>query len=409
MDSKSDQLLAIKVMRLSRPLLYNPPVVESDPWDLPGKYLEHCVPSDSFDPTENISVENNVILPQGFGTIYLGETFQSYLRVQNTASQVVTNVVVKAELQTAAQRLQLTKKNVPPIDLQPQQSVDEILNHEVTEIGTHILVCEVTYKSATGDPMTSSRYYKFQVQKPLDVKTKFYNAESDDVYLEAQIQNITAGPIFLEKVSLDPSPLFKVLSLNDFPSVGNPPSDSSLFGPVNVVQCGEIRQYLYCLQPRAEARLDSRALRGESNIGKLDLVWRTSLGDRGRLQTSQLQRMAPNYGNIRLTIEKLPNPVELHKPINLVCRITNTSERPVELSLVYETRSKPTALLWTGISNRPLDKIESNCWAEITLNLIPILPGLQSISGLRLVDLFLKRTYDYDDLAQVLVLPRIMQ
>jgi len=79
--------------------------------------------------------------------------------------------------------------------------------------------------------------------------------------------------------------------LNDFPSGGNPSSDTLLFGPVNVVQCGEVRQYLYCLQPRAEALLDSRALRGESNIGKLDLVWRTSLGDRGRLQTSQLQRM----------------------------------------------------------------------------------------------------------------------
>ena len=61
------QFVLFSVMRLSRPLLYNPPVVESDPWDLPGKYLEHCVPSDSFDPTENISVENNVILPQGFG------------------------------------------------------------------------------------------------------------------------------------------------------------------------------------------------------------------------------------------------------------------------------------------------------------------------------------------------------
>jgi hypothetical protein len=32
-------------------------------------------------------------------------------------------------------------------------------------------------------------------------------------------------------------------------------------------------------------------LRGESNIGKLDLIWRTAIGDRGRLQTSQLQRM----------------------------------------------------------------------------------------------------------------------
>ena len=39
------------------------------------------------------------------------------------------------------------------------------------------LVCEVTYKSASGDQLTASRYYKFQVQKPLDVKTKFYNAE----------------------------------------------------------------------------------------------------------------------------------------------------------------------------------------------------------------------------------------
>lgn len=44
--------------------------------------------------------------------------------------------------------------------------------------------------------------------KPLDVKTKFYNAESDDVYLETQVQNITSGPICLEKVLLDASHLF---------------------------------------------------------------------------------------------------------------------------------------------------------------------------------------------------------
>ncbi len=33
---------------------------------------------------------------------------------------------------------------------------------------------------------------------------------------------------------------------------------------------------------------------------------------------------APSYGDIRLTIEELPNPVKLHQSINLVCRITNT-------------------------------------------------------------------------------------
>lgn len=45
----------------------------------------------------------------------------------------------KADLQTASQRLQLTKKTKDiPAELQPQQSVDEVLNHEVTEIGTHM-------------------------------------------------------------------------------------------------------------------------------------------------------------------------------------------------------------------------------------------------------------------------------
>ena len=83
------------------------------------------------------------------------------------------------------------------------------------------------------------------------------------------------------------------------------------------------------------------------------------------------------------------------------------SERSVELSLVFETRSnnRPAAVLWTGVSNRPLSKNDSGGSTEITLNLVPILPGLQSVSGLKLVDLFLKRTYDYPDLAQVLVLP----
>lgn len=88
------------------------------------------------------------------------------------------------------------------------------------------LVCEVTYSSG----VSFRKFFKFQVLKPLDVKTKFYTAEvktsrfklvkfdfgiithsfwqSDEVYLEAQIQNITAGPICLEKVSLESSEYF---------------------------------------------------------------------------------------------------------------------------------------------------------------------------------------------------------
>lgn len=33
-----------------------------------------------------------------FSTIYLGETFQSYLRIQNVGSQIVSNVSVKVRI-----------------------------------------------------------------------------------------------------------------------------------------------------------------------------------------------------------------------------------------------------------------------------------------------------------------------
>jgi len=72
--------------------------------------------------------------------------------------------------------------------------------------------------------------------------------------------------------------------------------------------------------------------------------------------------------------------------------------------LVLEIRSKPT-ILWTGISNRPLEKIEPNHSTEVCLKLVPVMPGLQSVSGLKLIDLYLKRTYDYPDIAQMLVIP----
>lgn len=46
---------------------------------------------------------------------------------------------LQADLQTAAQRLPLIKKNkVLYAQIEPQQSIDDILSHEITEIGTHM-------------------------------------------------------------------------------------------------------------------------------------------------------------------------------------------------------------------------------------------------------------------------------
>jgi hypothetical protein len=38
-------------------------------------------------------------------------------------------------------------------------------------------VCEVSYTTPTQTQLSFRKFFKFQVLKPLDVKTKFYNAE----------------------------------------------------------------------------------------------------------------------------------------------------------------------------------------------------------------------------------------
>lgn len=39
------------------------------------------------------------------------------------------------------------------------------------------LVCAVTYSTVTTDKAYFRKFFKFPVAKPLDVRTKFYNAE----------------------------------------------------------------------------------------------------------------------------------------------------------------------------------------------------------------------------------------
>lgn len=135
--------------------------------------------------------------------------------------------------------------------------------------------------------------------------------KSDEVYLEAQIQNLTAGPICLEKVALESSHLFsgkfslitmltmltKSLKLKMYldilvTTLNTNDEEESIYGSnINRLDTGCSRQYLYCLQPQSSLLKDPKMMQNATNIGKLDIVWRSNLGERGRLQTSQLQRM----------------------------------------------------------------------------------------------------------------------
>merc|ERR1711942_36581 len=251
---------------------------------------------------------------------------------------------------------------------------------------------------------------------------------SDDVYLEAQIQNTTFQPIHMEKVTLEASNLYDAVELNVHNKEDIAEGDRSKRRRNNMNHL-DTRQYLYCLTPKKDVARDS-SLRGGTNIGKLDLVWKTNMGEKGRLQTSQLQRMAQGYGDIRVTVDSIPDVVFMDTLFKIRLNVANCSDRTMDLmmalqnerqtrgptgttpplhasdaSVVIPNTSSP-ALVWTGVSNRHFGKLAPKSSLMLELTLIPRVPGLHAISGLRIVDTFLKRTYEHDEIAQVFVICR---
>nr|XP_003461647.2 trafficking protein particle complex subunit 13 [Cavia porcellus] len=402
---KQEHLLALKVMRLTKPTLFTNIPVTCEEKDLPGDLFNQLMRDDpsTVNGAEILMLGEMLTLPQNFGNIFLGETFSSYISVHNDSNQVVKDILVKADLQTSSQRLNLSASNAAVAELKPDCL-------QIIKISfCFSLVCAVSYTTQGGEKMYFRKFFKFQVLKPLDVKTKFYNAESDlssvtdEVFLEAQIQNITTSPMFMEKVSLEPSIMYSVTELNSVSQAGE---RVSTFGSRAYLQPMDTRQYLYCLKPKKEFAEKAGIIKGVTVIGKLDIVWKTNLGERGRLQTSQLQRMAPGYGDVRLSLEAIPDTVNLEEPFHITCKITNCSERTMDLVLeMCDTSS----VHWCGVSGRQLGKLLPSASLGLALTLLSSVQGLQSVSGLRLTDTFLKRTYEYDDIAQVCVVSSAIQ
>ncbi|KAH6561459.1 hypothetical protein BASA62_009809 [Batrachochytrium salamandrivorans] len=273
--SSDSHLLSLKVVRLSQPgdALHNSLYKDLDPSIPAGKAMDSLAVEGM---TSSIASESDIsiaglgsfqTLSQPFGNIYLGETFSSCLCVTNESSIQVLNLSFKAELQTSTQRLTLADTLASSSSLSstasservgaggmlgsytslqgssaagtqggrkslansllPSQSVEFIINHDIKELGIHILVCSVHYTPApavgsvpTGHDRERKffrKFYKFQVLNPLSVKTKVNTLADGRIFLEAQVQNVSSTSMYLERMNFEPNEPFLLVNLNQFP------------------------------------------------------------------------------------------------------------------------------------------------------------------------------------------------
>ena len=355
-------LLQFRVMRLARPTLdVDPSALRFAPEDLGAPASAASAPGaaatapaaferrlDLRRASDASGVTPMLLLPQAFGEIYLGETLSCYVSVGNHSRATARDVGIKCELHTERQRVVLRDDTARPIArLQPGESRDFVVEHDLKELGAHTLVCSAVYTDGGepglggGERRFAPQYFKFSAGNPLAVRTKVRAGAPNRTLLEACVENATKHPLFLSEARFDAVPGL-VCERVDPPTTSNRggvlgdasldpgaagvglPSAVGALAQRELAPEGGSAHFLFEL--RKDANEPGAA--GEA-LGKLEIRWRGPGGETGRLQTQQIA--GPNRAESEVEVRLAPDAPELRATL------------ATPLTLRFEARNRTAA------------------------------------------------------------------
>lgn len=136
-----------------------------------------------------------------------------------------------------------------------------------------------------------------QVTNPLSVKTKVHVAKSpsalislherEKVFLEVHIQNLTSEAMWLQHMLFECAEGWKVQDTNISGTHELKTTQSIFSESMALMQPQDMRQYIYILSPVTISAFPTPPAQGSViALGRLDISWRSSFGEPGRLLTS---------------------------------------------------------------------------------------------------------------------------
>ncbi|OMJ08635.1 Trafficking protein particle complex subunit 13 [Smittium culicis] len=359
----------------------------------------------------SLPITENLILPDSFGNLFLGETFMSQFLLTNESLYPLFNVQCSVEMQS------------------PSNKVSLFSNFDAHR-NTNIL-----------NPSDSG------------------NNESE---IEVQVQNQTEKKMYIDELRLDPSSDFTMTSLNafvvkeDLNNISNkhiPKSDTNVSSDSDVIDEDEpvdswlnyigpkdTQQYLYQLDPKVhhiqyddekinilDVNVDLlRLTRYQSNLGKLDVIWYFEMCTSGRLQTSKLLRNPPGLYPIELVSVSLKpeenmvlpssdpasdsddnnkitnrpdfigindtNRVRLYSPFTLRLTVSNTTENIMNIEArvsvpVSRSNMDNSAVIISGLHQLKVSDLKPGSNGAFEFEFLAVELGISSVGDLVLKDL----------------------
>jgi hypothetical protein len=138
----------------------------------------------------------------------------------------------------------------------------------------------------------------------------------------------------------------------------------------------------------------SRPLRRE--IGRLSLQWHSGNGEYGRMDNViAAYEPAERSAEVDLQIAAVPRDIRVQEPFGARCIARNNSENPIRLYLQVR-RDLVGEIVPVGTSGVSLGEVRPASTAECLLTFLPLTSGLHSLSGVRVVNIDSRESFDAD-------------
>ncbi|KAI3740959.1 hypothetical protein L2E82_31434 [Cichorium intybus] len=218
-------------------------------------------------------------------------------------------------------------------------------------------------------------------------------------YLEACLENNTKSNLYMDQVEFEPTPQWGeiLLKADDHYSKNGVLTSEIFKPPVLIKSSGGIHNYFYQLKSLDESA--PMKIEGSNILGKLQITWRTNLGEPGRLQTQQILGNPITHKEVELKAIKVPSVIILEKPFTVYFSLTNLSGNnvgPFEVLLSVSDNQEEKAVMVNGLKRMALPQVvEAYKSLDFQLNLIAMELGIKKISGTTVFNTTENKTYDH--------------
>mmetsp|Transcript_6479 Transcript_6479/g.6699 ORF Transcript_6479/g.6699 Transcript_6479/m.6699 type:complete len:332 (-) Transcript_6479:35-1030(-) len=279
----------VRVMRLYKPCMHTVPTIP---------HLRSYYDGEKPITGPDFAISQFLLLPDSFGDIYLGEIFSAYISVVNGLQDLsFYQISLAVRLQTANATHDLYDSRAIKGEqavgkartLAPNASVDMVVQHTLSELGTHTLRVTVNYlDNRTNELKPLRKFYRFNVLNPVEIRTVCTDIGSSYV-VQCQVINVTKSLLYIEEIKI-------ITALKDieFCRIHDSDSDShtqeypEMLDPDNLPLLLTDESFSYTFLANKSLSFSLSPSLSPSSLGVPEVKWCSCMGEHGYVRGEEI-------------------------------------------------------------------------------------------------------------------------